>query len=157
MFMEALLARLLLLSFHLEILKTLVHSLVLSPLVTVCQEQSLQGFTHYSPFLSFQLEHGSMFWRSMRLGRLGSWSVAFGRRRSLSPLSPQAGILVCFLVICDVPESWEGDTQTHFFIFDAKGKGLSFLDQHDGNSPRSFVHVIFITGSSVMKRVFSQG
>lgn len=113
----SILAKLLLMSFHLEILKTLVHSLAVGLYVRACQEQRLKGFTHYSPFLSFQLEHRSMLLTRMRLGRLGAWSVASGRRWSLSSLSPQIGILVCLLIICDVSKSWEGNKYIDTFLY----------------------------------------
>lgn len=70
--------------------------------------------------------------------------MAFGGRWSLSSLASQAGILVYLLRICDVPEPWEGNTETQFFIGYAKGNVPAFLDGHGVNSTRIFVNAIFI-------------
>lgn len=152
----SILARVLLMSFHLEILKTLVHSLAVSLYVRACQEQRLQGFTHYSPFLSFQLEHRSMLLRRMRFGRLGAWSVGFGRRWSLSSLSPQIGILVCLLIICDMPKSQEGNKYTDTFLLYSIQREVSLTSQINMiKAAQEFLLMLFLQQSSVFSRLIS--
>lgn len=41
-----------------------------------------------------------------------------------------------------MPESWEGNTEAHFFTSYAKGNVPDFLDQHDVNGLRIFGNAI---------------
>lgn len=52
---------------------------------------------------------------------------------------------MCLLVICDMPEPWEGSTQLRVFVLCAKGNVPNFLAQHDVNSTKNFDNVTFIT------------